>query len=373
MNFMFVCGGTAGHINPALAIAGELRRLMPESRFLFIGADREMEKRLIPAEGFELKSVTVSGFTRSLSVSGIKKNLKMLKNISVSMRQSRELIAEFKPDVVIGTGGYVCYPVIKSAAKMGIPTCMHESNAIPGLTAKTLSGTVDKMMVAFPGTEKNYKKPDRVIVTGTPVRGGFGKMTREEAKAALGIPKDEPLVVSFWGSLGAERMNAMMRDFIARNGREKLFRHIHATGGGEKGCETMRSALSERGGVPENCDLRPYILNMAEVMTAADMVLSRSGASTLAELSFLGTPAVLVPSPNVTNDHQTKNARELEKAGGAVLIPESECTGDILFETVAGLLGGGEKLSEMSEKLKKIGVRDSVGKIAETVISLINA
>ena len=371
MRFLLVCGGTAGHINPALAIAGELKSLMPESRLLFVGAGREMEKRLIPAEGYELRSITVSGFSRSISASGLKSNLQMLRNISISYRESRKILKEFRPDVVIGTGGYVCYPVIKCAAAMGIPTCLHESNAVPGLTAKTLSGTVDKMMVAFPGVSGLYKRPENVVVTGTPVRGGFGTVSKSEARAALNI-QNEPLVVSFWGSLGAGKMNGYMVDFIVQNGRRSAFRHIHATGGGNAGLTAMKTALSKLGGVPDNCDLRSYILDMATVMTAADLVLSRSGASTIAELTYLGTPAILVPSPNVTNDHQTKNARQLEKAGGAVLIPESKCSGNILFEKTCALIGDKERLKEMSEQLKKIGVQSAVKKIVDTVLMLIN-
>lgn len=371
MRFLLTCGGTAGHINPALAIAGELKKLMPDSRFLFVGAGREMEKRLIPAEGYDLKSITVSGFARSISVSGLKNNIKMIKNIGISFRESREIIKEFRPDAVIGTGGYVCYPVIKCAAAMGVPTCLHESNAVPGLTTKLLSAAVDRMMVAFPGTADYYRRPDNVVLTGTPVRGGFGAITKAEARAALNIG-NEALVVSFWGSLGAGKMNEYMADFIALNGRHSAFKHIHATGGGNAGLASMREALSKRGGIPENCDLRSYILDMATVMTAADIVLSRAGASTIAELTYLGTPAILVPSPNVTNDHQTKNARQLEKAGGVIMIPESECSGSLLFEQTNALAADTERRERMSERLRDIGVRDAVKKITCTVLELIN-
>ncbi|MBR6258917.1 MAG: UDP-N-acetylglucosamine--N-acetylmuramyl-(pentapeptide) pyrophosphoryl-undecaprenol N-acetylglucosamine transferase [Oscillospiraceae bacterium] len=371
MRFLLVCGGTAGHINPALAVAGRLKEMLPDSEFLFVGAGREMEKRLIPAEGYELKNVTISGFSRSASVSGLKKNLEVVRELGESRRQAGAIIKEFRPDIVIGTGGYVCYPVITAAVKLGIPTCLHESNAVPGLTAKILSGVVDKLLTAFPGTEKNYKKPERVVFTGTPVRGGFGKVTREDARSALGL-KDEKLVVSFWGSLGAEKMNGFMTDFIAENGARRAFFHIHSTGGGQEGLDKMKAALENYGGVPENCDLRAYILNMDMVMTAADVVMSRSGASTIAELAYLGTPSILVPSPNVTNDHQTKNAKAMELAGGAILIPETECSGERLFDEAARLVSDERKLAEMRKGALSLSGGDSSGKMAEVILSLIN-
>ena len=371
MRFLFVCGGTAGHINPALAVAGRLREKLPDSEFLFVGAGREMEQRLIPAEGYELKNVTISGFSRSVSPSGLKENLKVVRELGASRRQAGEMIREFKPDAVIGTGGYVCYPVITAAVKLGVPTCLHESNAVPGLTAKLLSGIVDKMLTAFPGTENNYKRPERVVFIGTPVRGGFGKVSREDARSALGL-KDEKLVVSFWGSLGAEKMNGFMADFIAVNGVKRAFYHIHSTGGGDEGLNRLKSALESSGGVPDNCDLRAYILNMDMVMTAADVVMSRSGASTIAELAYLGVPSILVPSPNVTNDHQTKNARAMEKAGGAILIPETECSGERLFEEASKLVSDEKRLEEMKKGALSLSGGDSTEKMADIVLSLIN-
>ena len=370
--FMLVCAGTAGHINPALAIAGKLREKLPDSEFLFVGAGREMEKRLIPAEGYALENLTMTGFSRSFSAAGLKSNLQMLENLVSSSRQAGKLIDTFRPDAVIGTGGYVCYPVMKQAVKRGLPTCLHESNAVPGLAMKMLSGAVDIVMTAFPGTEESYKRPERVVFTGTPVRGGFGKLSRAEARAALGVGEKEKLVVSFWGSLGAEKMNGYTADFIAENGRARAFRHIHSTGGGQAGLDRMKKTLEEKGGVPENCDLRAYILNMDLVMTAADLVLSRSGASTIAELAYLGMPSVLVPSPNVTNDHQTKNARAMEKAGGAVLLPESDCTGEKLFQLVSRLVSDDETLGRMRRGAASLGGGESADKIAGLILDLMD-
>lgn len=374
MKFLFVCGGTAGHINPALAIAGRLRELFSDAQFMFVGSGREMENRLIPAEGYEIRNITMTGFSRSLSFAGLKKNIFTVKNLIVSAGESRRILNEFRPDVVIGTGGYVCYPVITAAAKKGIPTVIHESNAVPGLTTKMVSGVADKVLVAFPGVQQRYKKPQNVVVTGTPVRGDFSTLSREAARKKLGITDDKPLVVSFWGSLGADGMNGKMADFIRLAASSETFHHIHATGGGDAGVKKMRERLSDRRveSLPDWIDLRPYISNMGEVMTAADVVLCRSGASTLAELTALGRASVLVPSPNVTNNHQEKNAREVERAGGAVVITEAECTGESLYTTVLGLLSDRKRLEAMEKGAHRLGVSDACEKIVETVLNLIN-
>lgn len=373
MRFLFACGGTAGHVNPAIAIADELKKSIPGAEFLFVGAGRDIENRIIPEAGYKVKNITISGFSRSLSVNGLKKNIKMLRSLSLSRKQSEEIISTFRPDAVIGTGGYVCYPVLKAAARRGIPTIMHESNAVPGLTAKLLSGIVDKMLVAFPSMEKQYKKPEKVIYVGTPVRGAFSELTKEKAKAALGIT-NRNLVVSFWGSLGASMMNDMMADFIVLNSKSRAFSHIHATGGGEEGKAKMMKRLYDRGleKPSKDTDIRPYINDMGTVMTAADVILCRSGASTLAELAFLGRASVLVPSPYVTNNHQEKNARAVERAGAAVVLTEEECTGEKLYETVNKLLLDGEKILDMEKASSELGVKDASIKIRDLILDLVH-
>ena len=370
MRFLLVCGGTAGHINPALAIAAELGRIIKGSEFLFVGSGREMEKRLIPGAGYKLENVTISGFARGISPRHIKANFKMLRNLVASAKESEQIIRDFKPDAVIGTGGYVCYPVLKKAAQMGIPTLLHESNAVPGVTTKMLSGRVDKIMVAFPDVKKYYKKPENVIVTGTPVRQDFSAMTKQEAREKLGVD-NRPLVVSFWGSLGASVMNGYMVDFIAENCKSGAFNHIHATGGGEAGFNKLKAALKEKGikNIPKNVDLRPYIDNMGTVMTAADLVMCRAGASTIAELTMMGKPSILVPSPNVTNNHQEKNARAVERAGGAKVLLEPECNGKILYDAAVEITGNKNMLSKMIEGALSLGVKDCVSDIAEIIIS----
>ena len=372
MRFLFVCGGTAGHINPALALAEKLRELIPGCEILFVGSGREMEQRLIPAEGYKLENITVTGFSRKISISGLKYNIKTARNLLIADRQSKKIIEDFKPDVAVGTGGYVCYPVLRTAAKMGIPTVLHESNAVPGLTTKMLSDKVDEMLVSFPGAKENYKRKDNIKIVGTPVRGQFGRITKDDAKRVVGA-EDKPLVVSFWGSLGAEYMNEVIVDFIKKNSEDKAFHHIHATGGGEEGVDRLKKRLSEKGvsGYEDVTDIRPYINNMGVIMKASDLVMCRAGASTIAELTLVGAPSILVPSPNVTNNHQEKNARELERSGAAKMILEKGLGGEELYNTVTDMLSDSSAMKEMSAQALKLGVPDSCDLIANIILSYV--
>ena len=372
MRFLFTCGGTAGHVNPALAVAGEIRRLIPDAGILFIGSGRNMENRLIKREGYELMNISVTGFARGLKPSNIVSNLKTIKNLFVSSRQVSKILRSFRPDVAVGTGGYVCYPVLKKAAVMGIPTVIHESNAVPGLTTKMLSDQVTNVLVAFQNVSALYKKPERVVFTGTPVRGQFGRLSHAQEKRRLGFD-GKPLVVSFWGSLGASKMNAVMADFIRLNATYKTFHHIHATGGGEAGLHEIEERLAKMNVSVEKgsgIEIRPYIDDMAQVMTAADLVICRAGASTIAELTMLGKPSILIPSPNVTNDHQLKNATFLAQAGGAMTVQEQSCTGEVLFETVRSLTADPDRLSAMAKASGKIGAPDATQKIVQHILSL---
>ena len=370
MRVIFTCGGTAGHINPALAIAGKIGEMYPDSEFLFIGSGRELENRLVPEAGYRIENLKVTGFSRKVSFDSIKKNVQMINNLRAAEKKCGKLFDDFRPDVVIGTGGYVCYPVITVASKRKIRSYIHESNAVPGLTTKMVAGKVEKIFVAFPGLEGNYKYPEKVVATGIPVRPGFGRLSKEEAKKELGISEDKPLTVSFWGSLGAARMNEIMADFIEKNYKSRSFYHIHATGGGQKGLEHMLTELAERKalGLDEaGIDLRAYIDDMDKVMTAADLVLCRAGASTIGELTYLGKPSILVPSPNVTNNHQEKNARVIEKLGGAKVILDSQCTGEVLYNDVLELIKDKKALETMGSAAAKAGVKDSAGMIVKLI------
>ena len=371
MRFLFTCGGTAGHINPALGVAQRLKELMPDCQVLFVGTAGHMETELVPREGFEIKTVTITNISRSMSLEGIKHNLNTVKNVLTSTSEAKKIISEFRPDVVVGTGGYVCFPVLKAAHSLGIPTVVHESNAVPGLTTKMLSGMTDRILVGFEESRRYYKHPERVAVTGTPVREAFRGIDKAQARKKLGLDPEKPLVVSVWGSLGAAFMNRTMVEFIEKALGNPFFGLIHSAGKG--GYKAMLEEMDKQGvknAAGQGMEVREYIYDMPLVMAAADLVVCRSGASTLSELGVLGKPAILVPSPNVTNNHQEKNARVLEKAGAAVLITEDEITADKLLGSVSLLLSRPDTLNAMAEQMKKLGVGDATERIADIVLEL---
>ena len=366
MNILFTCGGTAGHVNPAVALARIFQERNPGCRVLFVGADGGMETRLVPKEGYEIRSVTITNFHRSFAPADIAHNLGTLMNMRKSKKQAQAILDEFKPDLVVGTGGYASFPVVKAAAKRGIPTAVHESNAVPGLTTKTLSKVVDVVMVGFEESRSHYDDPGKVVVTGTPVRTDFFRYTRKEARAELGLTDDRPLVLSVWGSLGAEVMNCQMAECIALECRDGApFHHIHGAG---RNYGAMQKALAGVS-LPPEIQLREYIYDMPTVMVAADLVLCRGGASTLSELTAIGKPAVIVPSPNVTNHHQEKNANVLARQGGAL---EPVCSGDTLYQTTQDLLAAPQRRQAMAQAMEKMGIPDAAEKIYETLLSLGN-
>lgn len=368
MKILFTCGGTAGHINPAVALAHMFQERIQDCQVLFVGAKGGMEERLVPKEGFPLETVTISSFRRSLSPASLKHNLKTVRNLSVSKKEAARILDGFQPDLVVGTGGYASFPVVNEAARRKIPTAVHESNAVPGLTTQRLSKVADRVMVGYEESREHYSRPDRVVVTGTPVRGAFFQQSREEARAALGIRDDRPLVLSYWGSLGAEIMNGHMADFLRREAADGApFHHIHGAG---RDFETMTRAL-EGAPLPEEIQLREYIYDMPTVMKAADLVLCRGGASTLSELTAIGKPAVIVPSPYVTNNHQEKNANVLAKQGGAVVLLEPVCSGEVLYKTVRDLLADAPRRRTMEQAMETMGIPEAAEKIYETLLELV--
>ena len=371
---IFTCGGTAGHVNPAIALAQLMAEHDPKTEFLFVGAERGLEKDLVPKAGYAFRTVHISSFHRSFKPREIRHNLISLGNLIRSPGEARKILRQFRPDVVIGTGGYASFPLVKQAAKAGIPTAVHESNMVPGLTTEMLEPFADRIMVGFEACRQHYRHPEKVVVTGTPVREDFFALTREQAKARLGVDDGRPLIVSFWGSLGAAGMNRQMVDFLALEAAKEPFHHIHAAGGGNR--EVLAGSLRERGVDLEahpSLDLREYIYDMAVVLRAADLVICRAGASTISELTALGVPALMVPSPYVTNNHQEKHARALEAAGGAVVLVEGESTGQKLFQTACGILHDESRRRSMENAMAALGIRDAGERILETVGQLLKA
>lgn len=364
MNILFTCGGTAGHINPAVALARLFQERHTNCNILFVGADGGMETKLVPKEGYQIKTVTITNFWRSMSPSSIKHNVKTVCNMSKSKKQANAILKEFQPDLVVGTGGYASFPVVKAAAKLGIPTAVHESNAVPGLTTKALSKVVDQVMVGFEESRSHYGCPEKVVVTGTPVRGDFFQYTRREAREKLGITHDKPILLSFFGSLGATVMNGYVGEmFQLEEGDGFPFHHIH---GGGRNFATLSASAPKN----EFVDLREYIYDMPLAMAAADVVISRGGASTIAELAAIAKPAILIPSPNVTADHQTKNVKVLSDQGGAILLPEWDCTGEAVYAKAKGLLADSKERENMSRVLQSMGNTDSTEEIYKVLKGL---
>lgn len=368
---IFTCGGTAGHINPAIALAQLTLEKQPKAQILFVGAERGLEKDLVPKAGYAFKTVHISSFHRSFQPAELKHNLISVGNLLRAPGEAKAILRAFRPDAVVGTGGYASYPMIKAAAKAGIPTAVHESNMVPGLTTEMLETYADRIMVGFESCRKHYRRPEKVVVTGTPVRGDFFALTKAQAKKALGVDDGRPLIVSFWGSLGASGMNRQMADFLALEAGKQPFHHIHAAG--QQGYPVLLELLREKGVKPEEhpaLQVKEYIYDMAPVMRAADLVICRAGASTISELTALGTPALMVPSPYVTNNHQEKNARALEEAGGAAVLLEPECSGQALFQAACGILHDEARLRGMEEAMAALGIRDAAERIYQTVLEI---
>ncbi len=369
MRILLTCGGTAGHINPAVAVASLLIRNNPDCEILFVGAQDRMETKLVPEEGFEISTVRITNLSRSISVKGMIHNFNTLRNVVISTRKAKNIILDFRPDVVVGTGGYVCYPVLTAANALHIPTIIHESNAQPGLTTKLLAKKADRILVGFEHCKEAYSDSKKVIVTGTPVRQAFYKSDENEASKEL-EKKGKPLVLSFWGSLGAEHMNNVMLDMIPLIKMER-FQLVHVTG--SMYYKTFMEKIAQvcpdysRQGV----EIYEYLYDMPRVMKTADLVICRAGASTLSELTFIGKPSILIPSPNVTANHQEKNARMLEKDGAARVLLEGEFDAEKLLQEIKLMINNREVLSKMGEAAANLSQKDAAEKICSVILSVI--
>lgn len=370
MKIVFAAGGTGGHINPALAAAGELRARYPDAEILFIGTKDKMESKLVPKAGFDFKTISISGFQRKLTLKNIGRNMATLWRLAGSGAAVRKILREFAPDVVVGFGGYVSGPVVRTAAKMGIKTAIHEQNAFPGVTNKMLAKEADVVMLAVPEAEKYLECKNSPVVTGLPVRGEILSADRDFARAELGLD-DKPLIFSFGGSLGAKTINTAMVSLIASLHDKGQCRFIHGYGqfGG-----WVPDALREKGVDVDNeinVDIREYIYNMDKCLAAADILICRSGASTLSEIEAVGRASVLIPSPNVAENHQYHNAMALVNAGAAVIIEEKDLTEEKLLATVESLLHDKAKRDAMAANAKSLAVPNSQEIICDQIISLI--
>ena len=371
MRVLLTGGGTAGHINPALAIADIIRRNAPASTIAFVGVKGGREEDLVPREGYPLYFVESIGFTRPI---WHPKNLRAFRMAlrSPHAPETQKILDDFRPDLVIGTGGYACWPIMKAAAERGIPTAVHESNAKPGLAVKRLRKDVSRIWINFESTEATLGCPGKTRHVGNPLRQTYENISRKRARSFFGIPDDQIVVLSFGGSLGADALNDAALELMQNCGAmhpEVL--HWHATG--KRNYEALRTRFEEYGlDQSPNCRIFDYFYDMPYRMAAADLVISRAGAMTLSELAHLGRAAILIPSPNVADDHQTANATALADRNAAVLIPESALPDGTLTEAVMDLLSTPDRLRELQTNIREFAGPNAGYLIWQEILDLIS-
>lgn len=367
MKVLITGGGTGGHIYPAIAIANKIQSGMKDSQILFVGTKRGLESDLVPKAGYQLKTITVSGFRRKISLDTVKSVRELFKGL----QEAASIIKSFKPDIVIGTGGYVCGPVVFVASLMNIKTMIHEQNVIPGVTNKILSKFVNKILISFEESSRYFSNSSKLVTTGNPVRKEFIDFDREVFRNELGIAEDKIVVTSFGGSRGAEKINEVMLDVMKRFNDRKEIIFYHITG--EKHYDQMMEkfknmALSHSA----NLNILPYVHDMPKLMGASDLIISRSGAITLAEITAMGLPSILIPSPHVTNNHQEHNGRVLEKNGAAVLLLEKDLNDKNIVDLLHLFIRDRQRLVEMSVRSKALAKENATELIYASILKLIN-
>lgn len=369
MRVLLTGGGTGGHIYPALAIARGIKEKHPEAEILFVGTAKGMEADIVPRAGFSFRTVTVEGLTRKISV----KALATLLKTSKGCFEAWQIIRDFKPSVVVGTGGYVCGPVVLIASILGIPALIHEQNAYPGITNRLLARTVKKVAVTFPESRKYFPNKTDVVLTGLPVRPEIQAAEREKAIHSLGLDMDKFTVLTVGGSRGARSINKAMIKVISDAASRPDIQIIHMTGrtGFDETVTDLKTAgidLVNNG----NITVEPYLYNIDEAMAAADLVICRAGATTIAEITVRGLPAILIPYPYASDNHQEHNAQALVKNGAALMILDRDLTGPKLWETVRGLYQDSDRLAAMGESSRKLGKPGALGQLLEMIEEAVN-
>lgn len=366
---LFATGGTGGHINPALAVAGYIRENYPKAEILFVGTADRMEAQLVPAAGYDFKTIEIQGFSRELNFEGLKHNIKTVNLLFKSEGQAKKIIEDFKPNVVIGFGGYVSGPVLSVAARMGIPTAVHEQNAFPGVTNKNLAKKVDVVMLTAPEAEKLLKPKNPCVVTGLPIRGEIISANKEFARAEMKLDS-RPLILSMGGSLGARAINEAVKYLILHRFEKKDCYYLHATG---KAGASMIDDIGKDVDLNTNPQimLREYINDMDRCLAAADLVVCRAGASSLSEIQALGKPSILVPYPYAAENHQYYNAKTMSDRDAAILIEEKDFTGERLLSEVEKLFSKPERLKKMGENARAMAILDASQRITECVCKIV--
>ncbi len=363
MKVLLAGGGTGGHINPALAIAGIIRDHVPDAEFLFAGTPNHMEAKLVPQAGYRIEFIKVEGFQRKINLENIGRNAKALWYLAGSGPRAKKIIRDFAPDIAIGTGGYVAGPVIRMAARMGIPTAIHEQNAYPGITNKLLAKDVDHVMLTVEDARKYFDENIRYTVTGLPVRKELFLKSKEDARRELGFD-DAFTILSFGGSLGAGCINDTMAEVLKwHTGKKLQINHIHGYGG--MGKDTFPQKMQEYGIPMKSSRIRisEYINDMDVCMAAADLVVCRSGANALAELEAMGKPSILIPSPIVAGNHQYHNAMVLGNAGAAQVIEQKNVTTQDMIDRIEKLYNDRNRIISMAVAASNLAVRDTEDRI----------
>ena len=369
MKIIFAAGGTAGHINPALAVADKLKEIDNNTKIMFIGTPNSLEQRLVSQAGYEFSALKMAGIQRSLAPKQVLRTVKALGYYVVAQKKAKKIIEDFKPDIVFGTGGYVTAPVLKAAVKMGIKSVTHESNSLPGIATKMLAAKVDRIYLNTSDSLKYF--PDKISykITGNPLRSKVDFLTRSEARQKLGL-LDGFTILSFGGSTGANRISKAVARLISwESGKE--INHIHSYGAHGKGL--FSDYIKEQGIEVDSTRTRllEYINNMYTCLCAADLVISRAGAMTLTELQAAGRATILVPYPNAAENHQFFNAKTLEKQGAAIVIEDKDLTGERLIEEVEKLMNNKDVLSKMEQNAKKSAIENSADIIVSDLFELI--
>ncbi len=359
MRILLAGGGTAGHINPAISIASYAKKMDENTQVLFIGKRGNMEETLVPKAGFEIKFIDIEGFKRSLTLKNIRVIMKTLRAI----KDSKKIIAEFKPDVVICTGGYVSGPVMSAAKAMGIKSIIHEQNVFPGVTVKLSQKYASYIATSFEQTKEYLKAKDKCVFTGNPVREQILSADRELSRLAL-VLDDRPFILAFGGSLGAARVNDAVTGYIEKMIQKDDVQILFGTG--KRNYDDVMADFEKRAidlDAHKNVRVCDYIYNMDEAMAAADIVIGRAGAISISEITALGKASILIPSPNVAHNHQFTNAKALSDKNAARVITEDILSADKLYETVNEMLSDKESLLEIGKNAREFGVTDASEKI----------
>lgn len=371
LKILFACGGTAGHINPAIAIASYIQKRHQTANIVFVGNPNGMEANLVKKAGYAFMPIEILGFERKISIRHLKHNIKAVKLLATATGKAEKILRDFSPDIVIGTGGYVSGPVLRKASIMGIKTITHESNAFPGITTKLLAKYVDKILINTITTKQHLKNNEKCIVTGNPVRENILFMDVKKSKEELQIG-DRICILSFGGSNGATQINRVIASVIEWHHKGDGIHHIHATG--KHSADMFEQILREKSVEISNnphIDIREYIHDMDRCLAAADLVICRAGAMTLIELQTTGKASILIPSPNVSENHQYHNAMELVNLGAARVIEEKDLTEEKLIQVISEIINDKMLMLELSSNALKTANFDATQVIYKEIMNTI--